>query len=57
MSFCLSVCNILTLLPSLLNSVKYEIGFRLEEFFLSVFFFIIHLLRKLNRLHRRSYGR
>ena len=27
-----------------LNAVVYEIGFRLEEFFFSVFFFIIHLL-------------
>ena len=41
-------------LISSLNSVEYEIGFRLEEFFFSVFFFIIHLLRKLNL---RSYGR
>ena len=40
-----------------MNSVEYEIGFRLEEFFFSVFFFIIHLLRKLNILHLRSYGR
>ena len=40
-----------------LNSVEYEIGFRLEGFFFSVFFFIIHLLPKLNRLHLRSYGR
>ena len=43
-------------LISSLNSLEYEIGFRLEEFFFSVFFFI-HLLRKLNRLHLRSYGR
>ena len=43
--------------PDCLNSVKYEIGFRLEGFFFSVFFFIIHLLPKLNRLHLRSYGR
>ena len=40
------------------NSVEYEIGFRLEEFFFSVFFLIIHLLLKLNRLHLLcSYGR
>ena len=44
-------------LISSLNSVEYEIGFRLEGFFLSFFFFIIHLLPKLNRLHLRSYGR
>ena len=42
-------------LISSLNSV--EIGFRLEGFFFSLFFFIIHLLPKLNRLHLRSYGR
>ena len=40
-----------------LNSIEYEIGFRLEGFFFSVSFFIIHLLRKLSRLHLRSYGR
>ena len=34
-------------LISSLNSVEYEIGFRLEGFFLSFFFFIIHLLPKL----------
>ena len=44
-------------LISSLNSVEYEIGFRLEGFFFSVFFFIIHLLPKLNRLHLRPYGR
>ena len=44
-------------LISSLNSVEYEIGFRLEGFFFSVFFFLIHLLPKLNRLHLRSYGR
>ena len=45
-------------LISSLNSVKYEIGFRLEGFFFIVFFFkIIHLLPKINRLHVRSYGR
>ena len=44
-------------LISSLNSVEYEIGFRLEGFFSSLFFFIIHLLHKLNRLHLRSYGR
>ena len=64
LSVCLYVCNILTPLPkklfrlvSSLNSVEYEIGFRLEEFLFSVFFFIIHLLPKLNRLHLHSYGR
>ena len=46
-------------LISSLNSVEYEIGFRLEGFFFTVFFFsffffkIIHLLPKLNRLHLR----
>ena len=44
-------------LISSLNSVEYEIGIRLEGFFFSLFFFIIHLLPKLNRLHLRSYGR
>ena len=44
-------------LISSMNSIEYEIGFRLEQFFFSVFFFIIHLLHKLNRLHLRSYGR
>ena len=44
-------------LISSLNSVEYEIGFRLEGFFFSVFFFIIHLSPKLNRLHLHSYGR
>ena len=44
-------------LISSLNSVEYEIGFRLEGFFFSVFFFIIHILPKLNRLHLRSCGR
>ena len=68
LSVCLYVCNILTPLPfsplkkifrliSSLNSVEYEIGFQLEEFVFSVFFFIVHLLRKLNRLDLRSYGR
>ena len=40
-------------LNSSLNSVEYEIGFRFEGFFFSFFFFIIHLLPKLNRLHLR----
>ena len=49
------IIQILRLISSL-NSVEYEIGFRLEEFFFGVFF-IIYLLPKLNRLHLRSYGR
>ena len=44
-------------LISSLNSVEYKMGFRLEEFFFSVFFVIIHLLRKLNRLHPMDDGR
>ena len=45
------------MLISSLNSVEYEIGFRLEGFFFCFFFFIVHLFPELNRLHLRFYGR